>query len=109
MDPDSRAMDESAIWIILQPLINISFMKDELSCIQTADSLEGNGFIGGLSSKALVRVAFDKDDKGNWKVGEAERYEWDKRVREVEQDSKGNIFVLEDKEGARLIKLVSVK
>jgi glucose/arabinose dehydrogenase len=70
---------------------------------------KGNGFIGGLSSKALVRVAFDKDDKGNWKVGEAERYEWDKRVREVEQDSKGNIFVLEDKEGARLIKLVSVK
>ena len=66
---------------------------------------EGNGFIGGLSSKALVRVAFNKDDEGNWKVEEAERYEWGKRVREVEQDSKGNIYVLEDKEGGRLIKL----
>jgi glucose/arabinose dehydrogenase len=69
---------------------------------------EGNGFIGGLSSKALVRVAFNKDDKGKWKVEEAERYEWGKRVREVEQDSMGNIYVLEDKEGGRLIKLLSV-
>ncbi|MDK2764924.1 MAG: PQQ-dependent sugar dehydrogenase, partial [Alteromonas macleodii] len=66
---------------------------------------KGNGFIGGLSSKALVRVAFNKDDEGNWKVEEAERYEWGKRVREVEQDNKGNIYVLEDKEGGRLIKL----
>ena len=65
----------------------------------------GNGFIGGLSSKALVRVAFGKDDEGKWKVEEAERYEWGKRVREVEQDGMGNIYVLEDKEGARLIKL----
>ena len=40
-----------------------------------------------------------------WKVEEAERYEWGKRVREVEQDSMGNIYVLEDKEGGRLIKL----
>lgn len=66
---------------------------------------KGNGFIGGLSSKALVRVVFDKDDKGKWQVKEAERYEWGKRIREVEQDSKGNIYVLEDKEGGRLIKL----
>ena len=66
---------------------------------------KGNGFIGGLSSNALVRVVFDKDDKGKWQVKEAERYEWGKRVREVEQDSKGNIYVLEDKEGGRLIKL----
>ncbi|MDC8830239.1 PQQ-dependent sugar dehydrogenase [Alteromonas gilva] len=65
----------------------------------------GNGFIGGLSSKALVRVAFNKDDDGKWNVTEAERYEWGKRVREVEQDSMGNIYVLEDKEGGRLIKL----
>lgn len=65
----------------------------------------GNGFIGGLSSKALVRVAIDKDEEGKWNVEEAERYEWGKRVREVEQDNMGNIYVLEDKEGGRLIKL----
>ncbi len=69
---------------------------------------KGNGFIGGLSSKALVRVAFNKDDEGKWKIEEAERYEWDKRVREVEQDSMGNIYVLEDNEGGRLIKLNSL-
>ena len=65
----------------------------------------GNGFIGGLSSKALIRVTFSQNDEGDWNVEEAERYEWGKRVREVEQDDKGNIYVLEDKEGGRLIKL----
>ena len=65
----------------------------------------GNGFIGGLSSQALVRVDFGKDDKGKWNVQEAERYEWGKRVREVEQDSQGNIYVLEDGKGGRLIKI----
>lgn len=68
-------------------------------------SWKGNGFIGGLSSKALVRVTFAKDNEGKWGTEEAERYEWDKRVREVEQDSMGNIYVLEDKDSGRLIKL----
>ncbi|WP_421134769.1 PQQ-dependent sugar dehydrogenase [Alteromonas sp. A079] len=66
---------------------------------------EGNGFIGGLSSQALVRVEFDKGDNGKWSVEEAERYEWGKRVREVEQDGAGNIYVLEDGKGGRLIRL----
>lgn len=65
----------------------------------------GNGFIGGLSSKALVRVTFDKGEEGKWDVQEAERYEWGKRVREVEQDSEGNIYVLEDGDSGRLIKI----
>ncbi|NMH60332.1 PQQ-dependent sugar dehydrogenase [Alteromonas ponticola] len=66
---------------------------------------KGNGFIGGLSSKALVRVTFNQDDEGNWKVEEAERYEWGERVREVVQDDMGNIYALEDREGGRLIRL----
>ncbi len=65
----------------------------------------GNGFIGGLSSKALVRVTFGKGEEGKWDVQEAERYEWGKRVREVEQDSEGNIYVLEDGDSGRLIKI----
>ncbi len=65
---------------------------------------KGNGFIGGLSSEALVRVTFSQDGQ-KWSVEEAERYEWGRRVREVEQDDMGNIYVLEDNEGGRLIKL----
>lgn len=66
---------------------------------------KGDGFIGGLSSEALVRVTFNQSNEGKWNVEEAERYEWGKRVREVEQDNMGNIYVLEDKAGGRLIKL----
>jgi glucose/arabinose dehydrogenase len=60
----------------------------------------GDGFIGGLSSQALVRVDIDGDS-----AGEAERFEWGKRVREVEQGPDGALWVLEDKSGARLLKL----
>ncbi len=65
----------------------------------------GNGFIGGLSSKALIRVTYGKNEKDEWDVQEAERYEWGERVREVEQDSEGNIYVLEDGDSGRLIKV----
>jgi glucose/arabinose dehydrogenase len=60
----------------------------------------GDGFIGGLSSQALVRVDIDGDS-----AREAERFEWGKRVREVEQGPDGALWVLEDKSGARLLKL----
>lgn len=65
----------------------------------------GNGFIGGLSSKALIRVTYGKNEKGEWDVQETERYEWGERVREVEQDDAGNIYVLEDGDSGRLIKV----
>ncbi len=51
----------------------------------------GNAFIGGLSSKALVRVSFDGDD-----AEEAQRFDMGFRVRDVEQGPKGAIWVLED-------------
>ncbi len=52
---------------------------------------QGHGFIGGLSSKALVRVAFD----GNT-AREAERWDMGARIREVEQGPDGAIWLLED-------------
>ena len=58
----------------------------------------GNAFIGGLKSKALVRVDFH-----NGKPFEAERFSWSKRVREVELGSDGTIWVLEDGPSGRLI------
>lgn len=60
----------------------------------------GNAFAGGLSSRALVRIAIDGDS-----AKEAERFSWGQRVREVEQGPDGAIFVLEDGRNGRLLKL----
>ncbi len=60
----------------------------------------GNGLIGGLSSRALVRVQF-----AGTVAQEVERYSWGKRVREIEEGPDGAIYVLEDKAGGRLLKL----
>ena len=51
----------------------------------------GNGFIGGLSSKSLVRVEFNGTS-----AREAERYDMGTRIREVEQGPDGAIWLLED-------------
>ena len=59
----------------------------------------GNAFIGGLKSKALVRISFN-----NGEPFEAERFSWSKRVREVEMGHDGAIWVLEDGSSGRLIK-----
>ena len=60
---------------------------------------EGNAFIGGLKSRALVRIGFN-----NGEPFEAERFGWSIRVREVEIDDDGAIWVLEDGSSGRLIK-----
>jgi glucose/arabinose dehydrogenase len=65
----------------------------------------GDAFIGGLSSKALVRVDMDAADGPQ----EAARYEWDKRIREVETGPDGAIYVLEDRRNGRLMKLTPAK
>lgn len=52
---------------------------------------KGSALIGGLSSKALIRVAVD----GN-SAREAERFDMDARIREVEQAPDGSIWLLED-------------
>ncbi|WP_156679175.1 PQQ-dependent sugar dehydrogenase [Sphingomonas profundi] len=61
----------------------------------------GSAFIGGLSSKSLVRIAFSGDT-----AREAERFDMGARIREVEQGPDGALYVLEDGEsGGRLLKL----
>ena len=63
----------------------------------------GDIFIGGLSSKAVVRVEVDGEN-----AEEAARFEWDRRIREIEQGPDGALYVLEDTrngEGGRLVKL----
>lgn len=52
---------------------------------------QGSGFIGGMSSMSLVRVAFDGET-----AEEAERFNMQRRIREVEQGPDGAIWLLED-------------
>jgi len=64
-------------------------------------SWTGSGFIGGLSSEALIRISFDGTS-----AREAERFDMDARIREVEEGPDGAIWLLEDgRSGGRLLKL----
>jgi glucose/arabinose dehydrogenase len=60
----------------------------------------GDAFFGGLSSKALIRVEFDGTN-----AREAARYPMGDRIREVEQGPDGALWLLEDGDGGRLLKL----
>lgn len=64
---------------------------------------KGDFLIGGLSSKALIRVEVDGDT-----AREAARYDMGARIREVEQGPDGAIWLLEDEDDGsrgRLLKL----
>jgi aldose sugar dehydrogenase len=66
---------------------------------------KGSGFIGTLTGKGLIRVAFDGD-----KVRKAE--EWDMpraRIRFVGQGPEGAIYLLEDGSDAHLLRLTPVQ
>jgi len=65
-------------------------------------SWNGDAFLGGLKSRALVRIAFD-----NGQPFEAERFSWSQRVREVELGKDGTIWVLEDGQSGRLIQFLN--
>ncbi|MDY8108749.1 PQQ-dependent sugar dehydrogenase [Fulvimarina sp. 2208YS6-2-32] len=67
---------------------------------ETFADWQGDAFLGALSGRALVHVDIEGES-----ASEAERFSWDKRVREVEQGPDGAIWVLEDGNGGRLIKL----
>ena len=62
--------------------------------------LRGSALIAGLASTAIIRVVVDGDE-----AREAERYDMGNRVREVEQGPDGALYVLEDRDGGRLLKL----
>ncbi len=67
----------------------------------------GSALIGGLSSRALVRVTFD-----GVTAREAERWDMGQRIREVEQGPDGSVYVLEDQQrgsGGRLLRLVPAR
>ncbi|WP_298464940.1 PQQ-dependent sugar dehydrogenase [uncultured Erythrobacter sp.] len=61
---------------------------------------KGDALIAGLSSEALVRVDIDGEI-----ATEAARYEVGGRLRSVEQGPDGSIWVAEDGDGGRVLKL----
>lgn len=61
---------------------------------------KGDAFIGGLSSRSLVRIEFDGSN-----AKEAARYDMGQRIREVEQGPDGAVWLLEDATQGRLLKL----
>ena len=67
----------------------------------------GDGFIGAMNDRGLVRVGFERDpvdnvggsqskDGSETVADEVERFEWGERVREVEQGPDGALYILED-------------
>src|SRR5690625_6826977 len=57
----------------------------------------GSGFIGGLSSQSLVRIEFDDRN-----AREAERFEMQRRIREVEQGPDGAIWLRSEEHTSEL-------
>lgn len=62
---------------------------------------QGNAFIGGLRSRSLVRIMIDGEQ-----AEEVERFAMGERIREVEQGPGGAIWVLEDGDRGRLLRLM---
>ncbi|SMR71259.1 Glucose/arabinose dehydrogenase, beta-propeller fold [Aliiroseovarius halocynthiae] len=60
----------------------------------------GSAVIGGLVSRALIRVRLHPDT-----AAERERFSWDVRIRDVEQGPDGALWVLEDGRNGRLLRL----
>ncbi|KAM7215273.1 Glucose/Sorbosone dehydrogenase [Rhypophila decipiens] len=62
---------------------------------------KGNAIIAGLSSQSIVRVTINADDSAK----EAQRVSMGKRMRGIREDKDGAIWVIEDGQNGRLMKL----
>lgn len=72
--------------------------------LYTADQFpewKGSFLIAGLGSRALILVEIEGDS-----AREAARFDMGNRIREVEQGPDGAVWVLEDGDGGRLLKLM---
>ena len=99
-DHDTRP-DFSPPTITWTPVISPSSMM--FYAANAFPTWKGDAFIGGLSSKAIIRVGFEGDT-----AREVERFPMGFRVREVEAAPDGSIWVLEDgrRGDGSLIKLI---
>jgi len=65
---------------------------------------KGNGFIGALAGQALIRVTFNGDS-----AQKADRWDMGHRIRFVGEGPDGAIYLLEDGDGARLLRLTPAR
>ncbi|HEX6785236.1 MAG TPA: PQQ-dependent sugar dehydrogenase [Sphingomicrobium sp.] len=65
---------------------------------------KGSGFIGALSGKALVRVTFNGTS-----AQKADRWDMGNRIRWVGEGPDGAIYLLEDGNGAKLLRLTAAR
>lgn len=65
---------------------------------------KGDALIAALSGKALVRVDIDGD-----KASKADQWDMGQRIRAVDQGPRGEIYLLQDAPGGRLLRLEPVK
>ena len=65
---------------------------------------QGDVLVAGLSSEALIRVEVDGDT-----AKETQRFNMGERIREIEQGPDGAVWLLEDGDNARLLKLIPTR
>lgn len=65
----------------------------------------GSALIGGLAAQALVRVSFRADGQPD----EAERWQLDNRIRDVAVGPDGAVWLIEDADPGRLLRLTPAK
>ncbi|KAI0191869.1 soluble quino protein glucose dehydrogenase [Astrocystis sublimbata] len=91
--PDINA--PKAFWVpVISPAGMIIYKGDLFS------SWKGNALVTGLSAQGIVRVAITGDT-----AKEAQRISMGRRMRGIREDKDGNIWVIEDGQGGRLLKL----
>lgn len=61
---------------------------------------QGSLLLGGLASEALIRVEIGPDT-----AREVDRWDVGNRIRDVATDADGNVYLLEDGDGGRLLRL----
>jgi glucose/arabinose dehydrogenase len=65
---------------------------------------KGDALLGALSGEALIHVAIRGD-----RASKADQWDMGHRIREVEQGPRGEVYVLEDGSGGRLLRLEPVR
>ncbi len=96
-NPDTRPDLAKPVlyWVPVIAPGNLMFYKGT----KTFPQWNGNGFIGGMQTKILLRVVFD--GKGGAKT--AERWDVGHRIRDVEEGPDGSLWMLEDADPGALI------